>query len=276
VTLSTSEGPDVIIVGCDCFPLGTAFSVKDTAGLTFSARTAQLSVGGGQFLQEWYAVAPHPLSSDVVSVTTADSGETWYGMIAFGVSGANTASPFDPNSALPAAQSNNPACPASDPCDTKVSTSNANDFVFQIGGDTGGKLQTAGPGLFLIQSTTKGQDVYAQYGLTSTSLVSSTLSFGTSQGNDFAVVADAIVSASSATTGRTSAGLSASAFTSGDLGVGIASLLAVTGLVATRGKSLFFSGIMGSASRKAPPVSSPHPRPVHLSPSSNSPPRLQP
>jgi hypothetical protein len=199
VTLSTSSSsPDVIIVGCDCFPIGTAFSVKDTAGLTFTARTGQVNIGGKQFLQEWYAIAPSTLSSDVISVTTTYTGETWYGVVAFGVSGANTPSPFDVNAVLPDAQANNANCKNSDPCNSGVSTSNANDLVFQIGGDTGSKLQTAGAGMTLIQATKSGQDVYAQYELTSAPLKSATLSFGTSDGSDFAVIADAIVSSSSA------------------------------------------------------------------------------
>jgi hypothetical protein len=250
VALTTSNGPDVVIVGCDCFPVGTAFSVKDSAGLTFSPRTTQLGIGGGQFVQEWYAIASSPLTSDVISLTTTDTGETWYGLIAFGVSGANTASPFDPNSGIPVSQSNNPSCPGSDPCDTKVSTSNANDFVFQIGGDTGGTAQTAGTGFSLIQTTTKGEDVYAQYRVTSTSLASATLSFGTSQNYDFGVVTDAIVSASSATTARASFGLSASVATNGDLVIGFGSLLAIEGYI-LMSRSQYVSGIGGFVSRRS-------------------------
>jgi hypothetical protein len=231
VTLSTSSStPDVIIVGCDCFPIGTAFSVKDTAGLTFTARTGQVSIGGNQFLQEWYAIAPSPLSSDVISVTTTDSGETWYGVVAFGVSGANTASPFDTNPTLPVAQSNNPDCPGSKPCDTGVSTTSSNDFVFQIGGDTGGILQTAGAGFNLIASTTRRQDAYAQYRLTTSTLGSATLSFGKSQGSDFGVITDAIVSASSGTI-KISDVVSPSGSTSSALTPGVLTLLGTAGLL---------------------------------------------
>ena len=56
------------------------------------------------------------------------------------------------------------------PCNTGVSTNNAYDFVFQIGGDTGNTLQSAGSGSTLIQSTTNGEDVYSQYQLTSNPL----------------------------------------------------------------------------------------------------------
>ena len=64
-------------------------------------------------MQEWYAISQTPLTSDTISITTTDTGETWYGVVAFGISGANTASPFDSNSNLPVAQANNPSCPDS-------------------------------------------------------------------------------------------------------------------------------------------------------------------
>ena len=182
---------DVIVVGCNCWPVGGSFSVSDTAGLAFSARTSQINIGGGQFIQTWYAIAPGPLSSDVISVKTPLTGETWYGVIAFGVSGANTASPFDPNPLLPRAQANI-ACLNNYPCNTGVSTTNPDDFVFQFGGDTGYGPQTAGAGMTLIQYSPAGQNTYAQYERVSSQLSSATLAFGTSQGAAVGVIADAI------------------------------------------------------------------------------------
>ena len=146
------------MVGCNCWPVGGSFSVSDTAGLAFLPRTAPVAIGGGQFIQTWYAIATTPLSSDSISVRTSLTGETWYGVIAFGVSGANTASPFDPNPLLPRAQANI-ACLNNYPCNTGVSTTSTNDFVFQFGGDTGYGAQTPGPGLTLIQSNlSRGSD----------------------------------------------------------------------------------------------------------------------
>ncbi|MDA4112898.1 MAG: PQQ-binding-like beta-propeller repeat protein [Thaumarchaeota archaeon] len=191
MSLTTTHASDVIIVACDCWPVGGPFSVKDTAGLTFVQRTAQLSIGGNQFIQEWYAVAPSPLAGDSISVQTSVNGHTWYGVIAFGVSGANTASPFDTNPSLPRVQANI-NCPGSIPCNTGVSTTNNPDFVFQFGGDTEYTIQTAGAGLTLIQSNVAGQTAYAQYEIAANTLSSATLAFGTPQGRDFGVIADAI------------------------------------------------------------------------------------
>ena len=194
VSLTTTQSNDVIIVGCDCWPSGTTFSVKDSAGLTFIPRESQLDIGGGQFVQTWYAISTSALSSDTISVTTTITGETWYGMVAFAVAGANTANPFV--SGFPLSQAN---LKCASPCNTGVSAP-AGSFVFQVGGDTGNKLQTAGAGMTLIQATRAGQDAYAQYEVLSSSISSSTLAFGTAQGNDFGVIVDAINPSASTTT----------------------------------------------------------------------------
>ena len=217
-SLMTSQPNDVIIVGCDCFPYGTAFSVHDTAGLTFAPRESQLNIGGGQFIQTWYAISSSPLSSDVISVTTTDTGETWYGVVVFGVSGANTANPF--TGGFPVSQAN---LNCASPCNTGISAP-AGSFVFQVGGDTGNTLQSAGVGMALIASSRAGQDVYAQYTPLSSPISAATLSFGTPQGNDFGVVADAInpslgsssstSSTSSSSTSRTSSSSSSSSSSS--------------------------------------------------------------
>ena len=211
LSLSTSHSSDVIIVGCDCLPAGAAFSVRDTADLNFLPRTAQLSIGGNQFIQTWYAIATVPLSGDRISVVTLTTGETWYGVVAFGVSGANIRYPFDPNPDLPVRQAN-VACPGENPCNTGVSTTDGDDFVFQFGGNTGGAVETSGTGFTLIQDGTSGQDAYAQYRIASTPLHSTTLAFGTSQGHDFGVIADAIQPGPSTST--TSTGSSSSSSTS--------------------------------------------------------------
>jgi len=93
VSLTTTNPSDVIIVGCDCFGGGT-WSVKDTAGLTFTSRTDQVAIGGNQWMETWYAISANVLNADSISIQTTSTGETWYGMIAFAVSGANTAQPF--------------------------------------------------------------------------------------------------------------------------------------------------------------------------------------
>ena len=55
VMLTTANPSDVIVVGCNCWPVGGSFSVSDTAGLAFLPRTAPVAIGGGQFIQTWYS-----------------------------------------------------------------------------------------------------------------------------------------------------------------------------------------------------------------------------
>src|SRR5208283_2733187 len=127
------------------------------------------------------------LSSDSVTVQTTSTGETWYGMVAFAVSGANSAQPFA--AGFPVAQANPKGCGG--PCDTGISAP-AGSFLFQMGGDTGSVLQTAGSGMTLIQSSKSGQDAYAQFEVLTASISGAALSFGTPQGSDFGVIVDAI------------------------------------------------------------------------------------
>ena len=182
----------MIVVGCNCWPSGTQFSVKDSADLSFRLRTAQVGIGGGQFVETWYAISSSVLTADKISVSTNDTGETWYGVIAFAVSGANTASPFVPG--LPDAQAN---LKCAGPCNQGVSAP-AGSFIFQVGASTGNVIQTAGAGMTLIESSLRDANIFAQYEVSSSQLNMATLSFGTATGSNFGVVADAINPAGSA------------------------------------------------------------------------------
>ena len=65
----------------------------------------------------------------------------------FGVSGANTFSPFDPNSAVPATASGSSTTPS-----VSVSTSNANDMIVGLFMQNGGSTTTPGSGFSTITS----------------------------------------------------------------------------------------------------------------------------
>lgn len=107
VALTTANAGDVIVVfaACNgCFQTGPLATIDDTAGLTWTLRasTPVIEVGQGQWqsLLEWYAIAPAALAADQITVWqwTAEI----ITVVAFGVSGANTAAPFDANASLPA------------------------------------------------------------------------------------------------------------------------------------------------------------------------------
>jgi len=73
-------------------------------------------------LEEWYAAAPSALSATTITATlsSSDTAATWIAV--FGISGADTVTPFDPNLSLPGVSSG--ATPS-----TTISTSDADDAI---------------------------------------------------------------------------------------------------------------------------------------------------
>ena len=95
---------------------GPVVSITDTAGLTWQERARNVGIAGQYFEEEWYAIATSSLSSDVITITQTGSGVI--PVDAFGVSGANTSSPFDGTAATNASGDI-----------TGYSTSNADDML---------------------------------------------------------------------------------------------------------------------------------------------------
>jgi hypothetical protein len=102
VTLSTSNANDVImvVVSDQDSPNTYVQKITDTVGLTFYSRTTYpgsgiQNIACGNDVEIWYAIAPSSLSSDSITVTMNTSPQFPWGMVAFGISGANTNSPFD-------------------------------------------------------------------------------------------------------------------------------------------------------------------------------------
>ncbi|MDE1860637.1 MAG: hypothetical protein KGH72_02860 [Candidatus Micrarchaeota archaeon] len=140
VKLTTYNSSDVVVVLVG-FETGSSTaqsvsSISDTAGLTWQKRSAvtQASDINGYYndLEVWYAIASNPLSND--AITAHLSGTINEGtIIAFGVSGANTTSPWDTNALLPVTTSN-----SAGPAEIYISTSNANDILLGYVGNDGG------------------------------------------------------------------------------------------------------------------------------------------
>jgi hypothetical protein len=116
ITLSTTLPNDVIILedvdetdGGAPTPPATITSISDTAGLIWHERTATTSpsmVGWSGSLaaldtEIWWAYAPSPLSSDTITPTYTGGTLDCNALVAFGVNGANTDSPWDANGSLP-------------------------------------------------------------------------------------------------------------------------------------------------------------------------------
>jgi hypothetical protein len=124
VTLTTTQANDVIYLafGSATAPTTSPPTVVDGASLTWASRASATTAGA--YLFTFYAIAASPLSSDIITVTANDAGGA-ASLFAFGISGANTVTPFDPHAGIPAtAMSGGPS-----PFTLAITTSNANDMI---------------------------------------------------------------------------------------------------------------------------------------------------
>jgi hypothetical protein len=177
-SITTTHSEDVVVLyvstgqytpnGCGSLtPPPTITSVEDGAGLTWHQRsvgtTTQCEVSPGPadegygfqvHLEEWYAIAPTPLTSDVITITAAYVADEIQD-IAFGVSGANTASPFDTTGFCVATSYNTtPGC--------TMSTTASDTMV--VMGDAGPNGVSPSPGYTqILFSAERVQDMGAEY-----------------------------------------------------------------------------------------------------------------
>lgn len=143
--LTTANGSGVIVVG----GLSNSSIVSVTAaGLTFTQRATNPS----PLVFEYTAPYTTNFSGNITVTTSSASGGTG---LAFGISGAKTASYFDPNVSLPALSAT--ASPI-------ASTTNANDFIFALI-KPNGATSTPGTGWTLLGS---GGFFTAQYQIVTT------------------------------------------------------------------------------------------------------------
>ena len=175
VTLTTSNTDDVIIV-IATVNQGPITSISG-AGLTWNF----IASGGTGIaaIEIWYAIASSALSSQTITVTQTASG--FITVDAFGISGANTSSPFDANASTPATGTT---------ATLTVSTDTADTFI--IGGYRFGS--TASP----TEGTGWTKIFGANFQLSEFKIVSSTQSslsvaIGTGAGDQNGGVADAVV-----------------------------------------------------------------------------------
>jgi hypothetical protein len=154
MTLSTSNTNDIIIIALlSNAGSGSITSVTDSAGLTWHARYA--CAGADRDVCEEWAYSAGTLSSDVIKVTyTSPTGD----LVAFGVSGANTAAPFDANTNL----SNEAAGPS-----CSESTSNANDMLITMAANGGNPTFTLPAGFTKLAAIGSGFDVALGYEIVS-------------------------------------------------------------------------------------------------------------
>ena len=150
-SLTTSNANDVIIAVATGQNGATGTyqtpSMSDSSSLTWHSRSTlqELSNAGGYsyYGQVFYAIAASALSADSIKITW-NSAPTQFGTLqVFGVSGANTASPFDGNGGLPSFATGAYA---------SVTTSNANDFIYGAELTANTVSPTTGGGFSAIES----------------------------------------------------------------------------------------------------------------------------
>src|SRR6266550_6469328 len=146
IGLTTSNANDVLYLSHVNGQSGTVTSVTSSPSLTWTQRasvTYSTVVSPSNNLETWYAVWG---SSGSITITVNLSAAVNSAGVAFGVSGANTASPFDSNAAIPHTNSGDAGTTAS----VTISTSNANDFLIGAVGLTGTPALTIGGGSTLV------------------------------------------------------------------------------------------------------------------------------
>ncbi len=198
---STSNPNDVIIVVANTItgPSVTFNTPTDSQGhLSFTLRrSTPLPISGT--MSEWWAVASPTISADTIQVTTSSSA--FIGLVVWGISGANIASPFDPSVGVPATNSGvaTPCMVAT--CTTTASvtipsTSNANDMILGMIGYSSGTL-AAGSGFTLIANPSTAGAEYKIVSSTQSGLVVPlTITYSEDETTLWSMIGDAVQTAS--------------------------------------------------------------------------------
>lgn len=134
LTLTTTQSNDVIVAIIAANALGSSVTAP---GLTFTQRSQANNSGSAWRVTTFYAIAASPLSNVTITLNWSN-GNVLTSCWVFGVSGANTVTPWDTNGALPAISN------SAD--NVTYSTTNANDFV--ITGMTEGNATPSPPSGF--------------------------------------------------------------------------------------------------------------------------------
>src|SRR5712692_6638399 len=199
VSLTTTNATDVIIANVTMFasPATIAVSSLNSTNLPSSGwtRRIQRQNSGSESEEEWWTKSSQTLSAESITVTLNASG--FANASIFGVSGANTTSPFDPNLTSPVSGTLGSLTV------TGVTTTNANDFLFELGGDDGGGAVTAGAiggttATIIDDVNANPQDCYTEFRIVSATQSSISYAFTGTPGGTPNCFADAIQQASAA------------------------------------------------------------------------------
>lgn len=172
-TLTTTSSNDIIVV----IVQGNDGPITGVSGSTLGAFTRRGGVtAGSQALDVWYKIAASPVTSEVITATQTVSN--FMSLDAFGVSGANTVSPFD--GTIVTANS--------DP--VSISTTNANTLIFGSFGEGSVASPTSGAGWTQLSGA---NFQLTEYKIVSSTQSSLTVNQTTGAGDAALALADAIV-----------------------------------------------------------------------------------
>jgi hypothetical protein len=198
--LTTANSGDVIIAQVNIVNTSaitqTVTSVTG-GGLTFTKRHSTGSLSGTSPLQLqidiWWAVAASPVSSANFTASFSASVPQ-AGIVVWGVSGANTATPFDVNASLPKVASSTSA--TATPTATGVSTTAANTMIFAstVANSTG----NPGSGYTFLATDSVSDN---EYKIVSSVQSNITVAFGAADaGTGYGIIVDAIQQGSAGVT----------------------------------------------------------------------------
>lgn len=144
VTLPSASPNEIIAIAAysGAASSGTNRTISSISGGSLSFTPYARSHGSNQgSMDVWYAVSASSLGSTTFSVTFSGTYDD-ASVIVFGIKGASTTSPFDPNASLPATFSSNTNVA---PSFTGISTSNAADLLFMVVGSNNSNTLTSPP-----------------------------------------------------------------------------------------------------------------------------------
>jgi hypothetical protein len=170
------------------FTLSDSFS----SHLTYTQRGSTLSSGSNaEAISVYYAVTDSSHTGSFTITVTPSNYNRNFDVLVFGITGANTASPFDSNGALPKTASNTGS---STPTVTGVSTSNANDMLLAFEGQLSSTAQTANSPFQSIASllrNSNGEGCNVQYEIVTQTQTNINVQFGQSVSN-WVMIVDAV------------------------------------------------------------------------------------
>jgi hypothetical protein len=173
ISVTTLHANDVVVLMVMCNPGVTSMSVSG-GGLTWNTRIA-IEVIGTRSGAEFWAYAPSALSGATITVNFGGSGAACNPAY-IGITGANTANPFDTNANLPVIVN------ANSPATCTMSTSNPNDILFGYMMQ-GGTSTPSGPSGWTALDTYPAAEHWDYYDIVGSTVSSTAESWAAGSGN---------------------------------------------------------------------------------------------